>query len=88
MNPKTKLALILLTPVGVLLGIFWFAGVITAIRTLVVYGAGLSYEMWVRSLLTLVSAGAFAVLGWLLAKKVVEKVEARERPKIKKRREK
>ena len=81
MNPKTKLALILLTPVGVLLGIFWFAGVITAIRTLVVYGVGLSYEMWVRSLLTLVSAGAFAVLAYLIVKKI------KERPKIKKRRQ-
>lgn len=82
MSPKTKLALILLSPIGVALAVLWFAAVFNALRYLFFHGQEVGTEMWIRTVFALISAGAFAFLAYKFVKII------RERPKIKKRRRK
>ena len=73
MNPKAKTVLILLTPVGVLLGIFWMAALFNAARMLITYGLGMSFEMWARVILLLISSiVVFPILAWMFAKRIKE----------------
>ena len=79
MSPKARLALILLAPIGLALASLWFAAVFNALRYLVLHGQEVGTDMWIRTVLALISAGAFAFLAYKFVKII------RERPKIKKR---
>jgi len=81
MNPKTKTALILLTPVGVLLGVMWLGSVFSAVYFLASHSQVAGSEMWLRAIFTLISAGAFAVLVFLFGKKIKEHIEYSEAKK-------
>ena len=80
MSPKTRLALILLAPIGLALAALWFAAVFNALRYLVLHGQEVGTDMWWRTVLALISAVAFAYMAYLFVKVI------RKRPEIKKRR--
>jgi len=68
LSPKTRFALILLTPIGLALAGFWFAAVFNALRWLYFHSEAVGSEMWWRTIFTLISAGGFAVMAYLFVK--------------------
>lgn len=71
-----KTVLILLTPVGVLLGIFWFSAIFWVVHFITSYGLNLSYELWIRLVMVFMSTCIiFPILAGMFARRIKDAIK-------------
>lgn len=82
METKTKTIIILLIPLALVIAGLWFNAVFGAGRWLFLHGQEIGTDMWIRTVFTLISAFAFAFLGY----KMIVLIRLRSEIKKKRRR--
>lgn len=79
MEEKKKTIIILLTPVGLAMAFLWFNAVFNSLRDLALHSQEVGTEMWIRTMLTLISAGAFAYVGYKMFKLIKKRGESKKK---------